>query len=149
MDPSLTQFYRQYLQQVNEPIFPAAKTLLDQYVQEQIYRYMFDPSQANLPPARYRKRILKTILERIDSVIEDPDEEVGIILVAERPLLDSRPRIIPLSISFLTLLSRRSQMPSWKPWLNCVLMHLFPQAKPLCRNPSSLTFLHSRPLLQS
>ena len=88
MDPSLTQFYRQYLQQVNEPLFPAAKTLLDPYMQEQIYHYLFNSSQAHLPPARYQKRILKTIIERIESAIEDPDEEVGIILVVERPSLE-------------------------------------------------------------
>lgn len=77
MDPSLTQFYRQYLQQVNEPVFPTGKTLLNPYVQEQVYHYMFDPSQTNLPPVRYRRRILKTITERIESAIEDPDEDVG------------------------------------------------------------------------
>jgi hypothetical protein len=77
MDPSLTQFYRQYLQQVNEPVFPSARTLLNPYVQEQIYRYMFEPTQPNLPPVRYRKRMLKTITERIEAAIEDPDEDVG------------------------------------------------------------------------
>jgi hypothetical protein len=81
MDPSLTSFYRQYLQQVNEPVFPTARTLLDPYVQEQIYHYMFESSQANLPPVRYRKRILKTIIERIESAVEDPDEDVGIFLL--------------------------------------------------------------------
>jgi hypothetical protein len=76
IDPTLKQFYQQYLQQVNEPCFPTSKTLLNPYVQDQIYRYMFDPLLPNLPPVSYRKRILKTITERIESVIEDPDEDV-------------------------------------------------------------------------
>jgi hypothetical protein len=58
-------------------VFPSARTLLNPYVQEQIYRYMFEPTQPNLPPVRYRKRMLKTITERIEAAIEDPDEDVG------------------------------------------------------------------------
>lgn len=76
VDPALLRFYRQYLQQVNEPCFPPAKTLLNSYVQDQIYRNMFDPSLSNIPPVSYRKRILKTITDRIESAIRDPDEDV-------------------------------------------------------------------------
>lgn len=107
MDPSLTQFYRQFLQQVNEPVIPPAKTLLNPYMQEQVYRYMFDPSQANLPPVRYRKRILKIITQRIEAAIEDPDEDVG------TPWLETStslfPRVTCHSFPDLTLLPRRSQ----------------------------------------
>jgi len=76
MDPSLTQFYRQYFQQVNDPCYPAASSLKKSYAQQQIYRFMFDSDRvSNLPPVTYQKRTLKAIINRIESVTEDHDEE--------------------------------------------------------------------------
>jgi protein-lysine N-methyltransferase EEF2KMT len=77
MDPALTQFYRQYLQQIHELSYPAPKVLLQPYAQEQIFHYMFDGSHGSpLPPVNYQRRVLKTILDKIESAIQDPDEDV-------------------------------------------------------------------------
>ncbi|KAK3064261.1 hypothetical protein LTS18_008780 [Coniosporium uncinatum] len=76
MDPSLTQFYRQYFQQVNDPCYPPTLTLMKPYAQEQIYRFMFDNGRIlNLPPVTYQRRTLKAIIDRIQSIIDDNNEE--------------------------------------------------------------------------
>jgi len=76
MDPSLTQFYRQYFQQVNDPCYPPTLTLMKPYAQEQIYRFMFDNGRIlNLPPVTYQRRTLKAIIDRIQSIIDDNNED--------------------------------------------------------------------------
>lgn len=75
MDPSLVQFHRQYMQQVQNPTFPPGKYLLDGNVQNQIYKHFFDGPLKG-PPA-YQRKILKRIISLIESAIVDPDEDVG------------------------------------------------------------------------
>jgi hypothetical protein len=147
IDPALKQFYRQYRQQVNEPCFPTSKTLLNPYVQDHIYRYMFDQLLPNLPPVSYRKRILKTITERIESVMEDPEEDV----CSSFPILTTSIRAFHRSLlNFsLTLRSRRSPMPLWKTWPNCVSKPPSHQLQLPCKNLPFLTTLLSKTRPQS
>lgn len=69
----------QYFQLV-EPQFlsiPPGHTLVSSSVQESLYRDMFKESTAwPLPPARYRMRVLKTLLSEIEDSILDPEEDV-------------------------------------------------------------------------
>ena len=76
---ALRLFAAQYFQLV-EPQFlsiPPRHVLIRPSAQESIYRDMFDDSTAwPLPPARYRMRVLKTLLSKIEDSILDPDEDV-------------------------------------------------------------------------
>ena len=79
MDPSLTQFYRQYLQQLNDLCYPLSKVLLQTGAQQEVYHHMFDEQHCNnLPPLNYQRRVLNTIIAKAESVIEDPEEDVGL-----------------------------------------------------------------------
>lgn len=69
----------QYFQLV-EPQFlsiPSGHTLVRPSVQESVYRDMFSESTVwPLPPARYRMRVLKSLLSKIEDSILDPEEDV-------------------------------------------------------------------------
>lgn len=114
MDPRIVPFYRQYLQQLNEPAYPPANVLIEPAIQEQVSSTMFDGTHgAHLPPLSYQRRILKTLTEAIESAIKDPDEDVCISFPDRSLRLSSD--ILPRCFrSFLvhhpdTHLSRRSQ----------------------------------------
>lgn len=78
MDENIVLFYRQYMQQLNDLVYPSPKLLLQPYIQKQIYQHMFNNSRAlHLPPISYQRRVLKAIIEKIESAIHDPDEDVG------------------------------------------------------------------------
>ena len=78
MDPSLILLFRQYFQQINGLCYPPSRLLLLPDVQEQIFRHMFDEkSAADLPPAYYRRKTLKALVDQITNAVQNPDEEVG------------------------------------------------------------------------
>jgi len=83
MDPQLVLFHRQYLQLV-EPDFltwPPQQLLRAPDVQTWLYRRLFDPERnARLPPARYQLRVVKPLLAKVEAAIEDPEEDVSMIL---------------------------------------------------------------------
>lgn len=80
MDPQLVLFRRQYFQ-LFEPDFlawPPKSLLRDAGVQQWLYKQCFD-TEANkyLPSDRYRLRVLKPLLRKVEQAIEDPEEDVG------------------------------------------------------------------------
>jgi len=71
---------RQYLQLLDpkELVWPPRELLRCIHVQSWIFEHLFDQSISKfLPPERYRSRVLKRLLELIESSIEDPDQDVG------------------------------------------------------------------------
>lgn len=80
MDPQLLLFRRQYLQ-LFEPDFlswPPKQLVGNADVQAWIYKNLFDGGRnARLPSERYRLRVLKPLLAKIEQAIEDPEEDVG------------------------------------------------------------------------
>ena len=80
MDPQLVLFRRQYFQ-LFEPDFlawPPKSLLRDAGVQQWLYKQCFD-TDANpyLPSDRYRLRVLKPLLRKVEQSIENPEEDVG------------------------------------------------------------------------
>jgi methylphosphotriester-DNA--protein-cysteine methyltransferase len=80
MDPQLVLFRRQYFQ-LFEPDFlawPPKSLLRDAGVQQWMYKQCFD-TDANpyLPSDRYRLRVLKPLLRKVEQSIENPEEDVG------------------------------------------------------------------------
>lgn len=81
MYPQLILFRRQYFQ-LFEPDFLAwpPKTLLrDASVQQWLYQQCFNAdANPHLPSDRYRLRVLKPLLKKVEQAIEDPEEDVGL-----------------------------------------------------------------------
>lgn len=75
MDPLLTRFHRQYLQQIQNLTYPPPKLLIHPDIQDQLYRRFFDGPQR--PSPAYQRKVLKELIKRIESAITDPDEDVG------------------------------------------------------------------------
>lgn len=80
MDPQLVLFRRQYLQ-LFEPDFlawPPKSLLRDAGVQQWLYKHCFDTdTNPHLPSDRYRLRVLKPLVRKVEQAIEDPEEDVG------------------------------------------------------------------------
>ena len=78
-DRALHLLAAQYFQLVEPQLLsiPPGHVLIRPSAQESIYRDMFDESTAwPLPPTRYRMRVLKILLSRIENSILDPEEDV-------------------------------------------------------------------------
>ena len=76
-DARLALFRRQYLQQLDNLIYPPPEVLLEPLVQEELSKRFFDDAEnPYLPPLSYQKRVLKTLTDTITSSIKDPEEEV-------------------------------------------------------------------------
>lgn len=74
MDSLLVHFYRQYVQQVQNLIYPPAQLLIHPDVQEQVYRHFFDGPLKG--PPEYQRKVLKRVIDLIESQIKDPDQDV-------------------------------------------------------------------------
>ena len=79
---------RQYLQltRPEELAIPRKELLRLPDIQAQIYNNMFN--EANItygPPERYRFRVLKRLVQALEDAIEDPEEDVGFLLLLLRP----------------------------------------------------------------
>jgi hypothetical protein len=83
MDPQLVLFRRQYLQ-LFEPDFlawPPKSLLRDAGVQQWLYKHCFDTdNNPHLPSDRYRLRVLKPLVRKVEQAIEDPEEDVGYLM---------------------------------------------------------------------
>lgn len=83
MDPQLVLFRRQYLQ-LFEPDFlawPPKSLLRDAGVQQWLYKHCFDTdNNPHLPSDRYRLRVLKPLVRKVEQAIEDPEEDVGYLI---------------------------------------------------------------------
>lgn len=79
VEPVVVKFYRQYMQQINELNYPPGSLLINPDVQDCLYKYFFDSSQAKFPRPvpRYQVKVLRRIIEEIEKSIVDPEEDVG------------------------------------------------------------------------
>jgi len=60
------------------PVSPAKSLLRDAGVQQWLYKHCFDTdTNPHLPSDRYRLRVLKPLLRKVEQAIEDPEEDVG------------------------------------------------------------------------
>lgn len=77
-------FRRQYLQLLDAQnlTWPSSDTLRSSQAQEWIYENLFQTDHVAhfLPPERYRLRILKLLMSKIESSIVDPEEDVRVFL---------------------------------------------------------------------
>ncbi|KAL2173691.1 putative methyltransferase-domain-containing protein [Thermothelomyces heterothallicus CBS 202.75] len=71
--PQVSRFCWQNLQVDPAPDFPAAELLREETVQETIYKRVFGEEVPLRPPRRYRVRVLKQLISRIEGAIEDWD----------------------------------------------------------------------------
>lgn len=77
LDNPLGRFCHQYLQLEMKLDYPGAELLRQSSVQENLYDALFaDGAVPFPPPHRYRLRVLKELLSRIEKSIEDWEEQV-------------------------------------------------------------------------
>lgn len=81
-EPVMVKFYRQYMQVINDVNYPPGSLLVNQDVQDCLFKYFFDVKQNKfLPPVRYQARILKHIIQEIERSCKDPEEDVGFYIL--------------------------------------------------------------------
>jgi hypothetical protein len=118
MDSQLVLFRRQYLQ-LFEPDFlawPPKSLLRDAGVQQWLYKHCFDAdSNPHLPSDRYRLRVLKPLLRKVEQAIEDPEEDVGYLVVQSLLSIASLSPSTALGYLVLILLS----LPRRFPMISC------------------------------
>ncbi|GAB1315293.1 hypothetical protein MFIFM68171_05503 [Madurella fahalii] len=73
-DPEVSRFCWQCLQLELAPQFPSGELLCDEEVQETIYERLLAGHVTASPPPRYKLRILKELIARIESSISDWDK---------------------------------------------------------------------------
>jgi hypothetical protein len=73
----VSRFCWQNLQVDPTPVFPDADLIRDEAVQEVIYERVFSDEAPFRPPPRYRVRILKELMAKIESAIHDWDQHVS------------------------------------------------------------------------
>lgn len=79
MGEALELFRRQYFQLLppEQIAFPMDHIIKDPLYQNALYEKLFSPaSQKYQPPDRYRLRILKVVICKIEACFDDPDEDV-------------------------------------------------------------------------
>lgn len=73
------RFCCQYFQLVPRPDFPSRSNVRLSQVHDAIYEILFaEGAVQRAPPPRYQLRILKELVSRVESSIEDWDEHVGL-----------------------------------------------------------------------
>ncbi|KAL2269250.1 hypothetical protein VTJ83DRAFT_4096 [Remersonia thermophila] len=72
--PQVVRFCLQSLQGEPTPEIPGVELLRQEAVQEFIYEHVFSDELPLRPPTRYRARILKQLISRIEAAIEDWDQ---------------------------------------------------------------------------
>ncbi|KAH6838381.1 putative methyltransferase-domain-containing protein [Chaetomium sp. MPI-CAGE-AT-0009] len=73
INQQVSRFCWQNLQVDPAPVFPDAELLREEEVQETIYKRVFSDEVSFRPPRRYRVKILKELMTRIESSIQDWD----------------------------------------------------------------------------
>lgn len=90
VDDQLRLLRRQYLQ-LFEPDFlawPNPQLLRRADAQAWLFKHLFDEDRnRRLPPERYQLRVLRPLIARIEKSIEDPDEDVGGIVIRKKNFL--------------------------------------------------------------
>jgi hypothetical protein len=106
----LQRFKRQYFQllPIQQFQWPASSLLKKSRVQAWVYSNLFDQKLLKYsPPERYQIQILKQIISRIESVIDDSDEDVGQV---NSWTVDDH-NIIQLHSQFVQLLASNPHLP--------------------------------------
>jgi hypothetical protein len=80
MDQSLVEFYRKFKQQIDPPNVPSGSVLKNPDVQQVLERRFFQVAAEDL--SAYQAKILRTVVERLQNAITDPEEEVSSIHAA-------------------------------------------------------------------
>ena len=94
----LTRFCRQYLQLERSPCYPKGTLLRDDDAQAFLYEKLFKHGAlSHPPPTRYQLRILKELVARIESSIDNWD--VFVSSDAITPGVHPVPIVCPLTIS--------------------------------------------------
>lgn len=78
VSPQVSRFCWQNLQVDPAPVFPNAELLREGEVQEIIHRRVFSDDVPLRPPRRYQVKILKELMAKVESSIEDWDQHVGV-----------------------------------------------------------------------
>ena len=73
----VSRFCWQNLQVDPAPVFPDAALLREEEVQETIHKKVFSDEVPLRPPPRYQIKILKELMAKVESSIEDWDQHVG------------------------------------------------------------------------
>jgi len=73
-EQQITRFCRQYLQLDSDLDYPDNEILRDEATQNTLHNQLFD---GQVTPPRYRLRVLKELVARIESSITDWDEHVS------------------------------------------------------------------------
>lgn len=76
---TLASFRRQYYQLVDpsQLRWLPGSVLKSPEVQSWIFSHLFDAEKnSNLPPDRYRLRVLKVLISKLEKAIDDPNEDV-------------------------------------------------------------------------
>lgn len=76
-NPQVSRFCWQNLQVDPAPVFPDAELLRDEAIQEIIHQHVFSDKVPLRPPPRYRVRVLKQLIAKIESAIHDWDQHVS------------------------------------------------------------------------
>lgn len=75
-------FRRQYLQLLDTQnlAWPSSETLRSSQAQEWLFENLFQADDVSrfLPPERYRLRVLKLLMSKIENSIVDPEEDVRV-----------------------------------------------------------------------
>ena len=126
MDPQLVLFRRQYLQ-LFEPDFlawPPKSLLRDAGVQQWLYKHCFDTdANPHLPSDRYRLRVLKPLVRKVEQAIEDPEEDVGYLLPLQfLSIFSSLLSALRTTIEYLVLILL--SLPRRFPMISCLVFPL-------------------------
>lgn len=78
----ISRFCRQYLQLEAHLTFPDGLLLREDHVQELLFEQLFAPGAVSYPPPpRYKLKVLKDLVARVEEAIEDWDEHVSMTAI--------------------------------------------------------------------
>lgn len=84
-------FCNQYLQLEKDLDYPQPSFLREQVVQQAIYARLFAPASLRYaPPDRYKIRVLKDLVKKVEGSIEDWDVHVSEYTTRSRPNIEYR-----------------------------------------------------------
>lgn len=106
----LNHFKRQYLQLQVTIKYPERQYLKHEVFQNELYAQIFSQEALKYhPPQRYRLRVLKELMKRIEDSITDWEEEVRTISLLSFPLLFKK--FIPVESVQIEAITRHILLP--------------------------------------
>ncbi|KAF9737569.1 hypothetical protein PMIN01_05348 [Paraphaeosphaeria minitans] len=149
----LATFHRQYFQLVDptQLRWLEGRILKDPEVQSWMFSHLFDAeANSTLPPDRYRLRVLKVLVSKLEKAIDDPEEDVRISIISslcKATLSHPKLRIALAAFSLPTRLPSQSIGPQSKAYVT----YAFPRRRTDNNNfdDNSVTLLESRSVISS